>query len=229
MDTALPYAIWHLAMMGIVASALAGSATAADMQGSVEHGAKVFRACTSCHSLEPGRHLTGPSLAGVIGRKAGTAKGFKRYSEALLNADVVWNERTLDQWIANPAKMIPDNTMAFPGIPDARARSDLIAYLKAVSAGDAAAPKARMPNLKNVKAEDAVARIRYCGDTYTVTMKSGETYKIWEFNLRLKTDSSEFGPRPGQPVLIGVGMRGDRAAIVFSTPDEIARLIEPQC
>src|SRR5262245_29865440 len=70
--------------------------------GDAENGARAFRVCGACHSLEPGRHKTGPSLAGVLGRKAGTAEGFHRYSAALKGADVVWNETTLDAWIADP-------------------------------------------------------------------------------------------------------------------------------
>ena len=164
---------------------------AADLSADAKRGAKAFQTCVACHSLEPGRHMSGPVLAGVLGRKAGTAKDFMRYSDAILKSEVVWNERTLDEWLANPGKMIPGNEMAFPGIPDARARRDLIAYLKAVSEGGEAPRGPRMP--------------------------------------RLKTDSTEFGPDAGRPVLVGVGMRGDRAAIVFAGPDEIATMVKSGC
>ena len=122
--------------------------------------------------------------------------------------------------------------MAFPGIKSADARRDLIAYLKSVADGEP--PKRtqtgpRMPNLKSAQPNDIVKSVRYCGDTYFVTTESGQTHKLWEFNLRLKTDSSEFGPASGRPVLIGVGMRGDRAAIVFSTPEEFSRFISSSC
>ena len=52
----------------------------------IANGERLFRACSGCHSLEPGRHLTGPSLAGAFGRRAGTAEGFRRYSDALRSA-----------------------------------------------------------------------------------------------------------------------------------------------
>ena len=99
--------------------------------GDAEQGARVFRACSICHSLTPGRHMLGPSLAGVWGRKAGTAPSFTRYSEALKTSGVVWNAVTLDLWLTDPAKFIPNNRMTFPGIGDASARADLIAYLQA--------------------------------------------------------------------------------------------------
>ncbi|HXV23008.1 MAG TPA: c-type cytochrome [Alphaproteobacteria bacterium] len=70
-------------------------------------GERLFRACAACHTTEPGRHLTGPSLAGVFGRTAGTEEGFRRYSDALKSADLVWDETTLDAWLANPRALVP--------------------------------------------------------------------------------------------------------------------------
>lgn len=101
--------------------------------GDAERGARDFRPCMACHSVNLGEHSTGPSLANLWSRKAGTAEGFPRYSEALKGADVVWNESSLDQWLSNPRKFIPGTSMTFQGIKDARERADLIAYLKAVS------------------------------------------------------------------------------------------------
>ena len=156
-----------------------------------------------------------------------------RYSDALQKSGIVWNEQTLDAWLANPAQLVPDNDMAFPGIKDSRARLDLVAYLKAVDerkeaqSQRGAAP--RMPRLNSAQPDDIVKSIRHCGDTYFVTTVAGETHKIWEFNLRFKTDTSEYGPSPGKPVIMGVGMRGDRVAVVFSAPGELADLIKSAC
>jgi cytochrome c len=93
-----------------------------------------FSYCARCHSFEPGRYLTGPSLAGFVGRKAGTAEGFRYYSDALKSVNLVWDEQTLDAWLADPAALIPGNLMRFQGIPDPEKRQDLNAYLK--SAGN---------------------------------------------------------------------------------------------
>jgi cytochrome c len=90
--------------------------------GDAEAGAQVFQTCAACHTLEQGVHRTGPSLAGVFGRKAGAAEGFHRYSEALRSADLVWREDTLNGFLANPQAFLPGNRMTFRGIDDAQAR-----------------------------------------------------------------------------------------------------------
>ena len=124
-----------ISLLLLLAAILASAPARAD--GDAGEGAKIFRACAACHSLVPGRHMTGPSLAGVWGRKAGTAEGFARYSDALKSSGVTWDAHSLDAWIANPRAFIPNNRMTFPGISDARARADLIAYLQAASSGQA--------------------------------------------------------------------------------------------
>src|SRR6266446_3031700 len=144
--------------------------------GDPDHGAAVFGACIACHSVEPGEHMTGPSLAHIWGHKAGTAEGFARYSDAVKHAEVVWDERTLDQWLRNPEKFIPHNYMPFPGIEKSKDRRDVIAYLKAVSEGHAPAPSQKeggmgmmmgrsKMDLKNAGPKMQVVSLEYCGDT----------------------------------------------------------------
>lgn len=74
--------------------------------------------------------MTGPSLADLWQRHAGALLGFDRYSDALKSSGVVWDDATLDAWLADPQAFIPGNAMTFPGIKDARVRADLIAFLK---------------------------------------------------------------------------------------------------
>jgi cytochrome c len=74
-----------------------------------------------------------------------------------------------------------------------------------------------------------VRSIKYCGDTYTVETADGRIEKVWEFNLRFKTDSGKLGPAPGKPVIVGAGMQGDRASIVFAAPKEISETIDQSC
>jgi cytochrome c len=223
---------WVLTTLSLTILVLTVSANAR-AEGDPRRGAQVFQACAACHSLEPGQHLTGPSLASAFGRKAGTVEDFQRYSRALKESGVLWNEKNLDAWVQNPAALIPRNTMIFRGLPDARARDDLIAYLKAVSEGKAAAVRGMMApqlaDLKKAGADSVVKAIRYCGDAYHVTTGDGETVQIWEFNLRIKTDSSKRGPAKGQPVLVGAGMAGDRAQLVFSHPGEIPAFVKARC
>ena len=203
--------------------------TPAHAAGDLMRGAQAARTCMACHSLAPGRHMTGPSLAGVWGRKAGTADGFERYSAALKGSGLVWDEQRLDAWLKNPAEVVPGNSMGFAGITDARARADLLAYLKAASSGRVPAPDQTLPDLKQADKAARVTAIHYCGDTYRVTTADDRTHLFWEFNLRFKTDGSADGPAAGHPVIVGNGMRGDRASVVFSRPEEISSLVQRQC
>ncbi len=209
----------------------------ANAAGDAERGQKVFRQCAACHSLESGRHLTGPSLARIWKRKAGTIEGFLRYSEALKKSGIVWDERTLDRWLKESQAMVPGNLMTFPDIRENQVRADLIAYLKDVSSGRRVAETPRMGgmmggsmlNLKELGKDHRVRAIRYCGDSYYVTSVLGKTLSYWEFNLRFKTDSSPDGPPKGTPVLIRASMRGDRAFVIFSSPEEISTMIKRKC
>jgi len=227
----------RLIAAGVLASLLAG--TSAWAAGDAVRGAMVFRACSACHSTTPGEQMTGPSLAHAFQRKAGTVAGFDRYSDAMKHADIVWDDATLDRWLANPARFIPGTSMTFPGLRESQSRQDVIAYLKAVSEGRAPSiPKgggmmggmqAGRPDLKEAPPEGRVVALEHCHDAYTVKTADGKTSKIWEFNLRLKTDSSALGPRPGKPVIVGAGMQGDRASVVFATPTEIGSFIKESC
>lgn len=196
--------------------------------GDAKRGAQAFRACMACHSSVAGEHLTGPSLAHVFGHKAASGAGFLRYSEALKRSQLTWDAGSLDKWLANPAQLVPGTSMTFPGIKQRQAREDLIAYLKALDEGMVGMTRPRM-ELKSAPAAGQVRSITYCGDTYTVETADGKAEKIWEFNLRLKTDASKFGPEPGKPVVIGAGMQGDRASIVFASPGEISKTIRESC
>jgi cytochrome c2 len=93
-------------------------------------GQRLFGACAGCHSLQPDQNMTGPSLAGAWNRKAGSLASFTRYSLALQSANIVWNDKTLDDWITDPQHLVPGNQMTFDGIKDARQRADLLAFLK---------------------------------------------------------------------------------------------------
>ena len=224
----------------VVGAALgaAGRVTGQPGEGDAARGAALFRACVACHSLEPGVHLTGPSLASIWGRPAGTVDGFTRYSEPLTRANVVWDAATLDRWLEDSQTVVPGNAMTFPGMKDPRQRADLAAFLKALGAGQAPpvqTPSGRMmagpprPDLKTLGPERRIKAIRYCGDGYHVTTQDGRTVPFWEFNLRFKTDSSPQGPSPGQPVMVRSGMQGDRASVVFASPEEIGRSVELKC
>ena len=116
------------AVATVLAMAFASPAALAD--GDSERGEKVFKRCRVCHTVEQGaKHTVGPNLHGVVGRQAGTAEGYKRYSKGLKAAGFTWDAELLNQYLRNPGKMIKGSRMAFPGLKKARDRADIIAYL----------------------------------------------------------------------------------------------------
>ena len=96
--------------------------------GDPEAGRQVFKKCQACHSTVPGKNMLGPSLAGLLGRKAGTAQGYS-YSNAMKNANIVWNATELDDYLTAPQKVVPGNKMPFPGLKTDHDRADVIAFL----------------------------------------------------------------------------------------------------
>ena len=113
----------------IVAGALALASTAALAQGDAEQGEKVFNQCKACHAVDEPQNKVGPHLVGIIGRPAGSVEGFK-YSDALKESGITWNEETIAAYVADPRGYIKGNRMAFAGLKDEEDIADLLAYLK---------------------------------------------------------------------------------------------------
>ncbi len=119
---------------GIAALTLGGTALADEAAGDAAAGKLVFNKCRVCHSVEAGKMKVGPSLFGVVGRTPGTLAGYK-YSPAMVafgQSGKVWDEATLDEYLAGPQAMIPKIKMFFPGIKSEKDRRDVIAYLKSL-------------------------------------------------------------------------------------------------
>jgi cytochrome c len=100
-----------------------GSAPAAD----AEHGKTLFQTCVACHSERP--DALGPSLKGVVGRKAAALEDF-RYSNPMKRANLVWDEDNLRAFIKDPQGKVKGNRMPYGGLTDAADIEDVIAYLK---------------------------------------------------------------------------------------------------
>jgi cytochrome c len=113
-------------LIAISLTAAAGSALAA---GDPAQGKQAYQACAACHSVTQGTTGVGPSLFGVVGRKAGSAPGFN-YSRAMKGSNLTWTEQNLDAYIADPQKAVPGTHMPYSGMPDAQLRGALIAYLE---------------------------------------------------------------------------------------------------
>ena len=95
----------------------------------IEEGRAGFRnICATCHTSEPNKNRIGPSLYGVIGRRAGSAPGFD-YSDAMRRAQVTWSEDTLDRYLSDPKSFVPGNKMPYLGVKNAEQRKDIISYL----------------------------------------------------------------------------------------------------
>jgi cytochrome c len=233
------FMITALATIAFLPSALA-------QQGDAGRGQRDFQVCAPCHSLQPDRNMTGPSLADLWNRKAGGLPSFSRYSQALKSSGIIWDDTTLNEWLRDPQHLIPGNTMPFPGLKDAGRRGDLLAFLKdATQPGHAPPSTAQrgnqmggmmgmvgggaVPNLKKLEPDARVQAIAHCRDTYRVTTADGKTRDFWERNLRFKTDVSEDGPQKGAPAIVAAGMMGDRADVIFAAPEEISGAISPQC
>lgn len=90
--------------------------------------------CRECHSFVKDDNRLGPSLYGVVGRKAGTEPGYA-FTQSMKDSGVTWDEATLDKWIADPGAVVPGNGMSPPysGIDDPAIRKRIIAFLKSIS------------------------------------------------------------------------------------------------
>jgi cytochrome c len=123
--------VFVLAGLGI---ATGGFASFAHADGDPEAGKKTFAKCKACHVLDKEQNRVGPHLVDIFGRAAGAVDGFK-YSDAMLNSGITWDEATMDAYIADPKGYIPKNKMAFPGLKDEEDRANVIAYIKQETGG----------------------------------------------------------------------------------------------
>lgn len=89
-----------------------------------------FAQCRLCHAVEPGKNGVGPTLAGLMGSKAGAVPGFN-FSAPLKASGIVWSRATLDQWLQGPMKMVPGTRMVTT-VPNPEARKAIIDYLETV-------------------------------------------------------------------------------------------------
>jgi cytochrome c len=114
--------------VALVAAVVLG-ATGARAAGDPVTGKQVFKKCHACHNVgENAKNAVGPTLNGLVGRKAGSVESYN-YSEANKSSGITWDEATLDVYLKDPKAKVPGTKMAFPGLPNDKDRTDVIAYL----------------------------------------------------------------------------------------------------
>jgi cytochrome c len=116
-----------LAVAGAGVLATQSPAMAAD----ATNGQRVFRQCQACHVADQEQNRVGPHLVGIIGRPAGSVEGFK-YSPAMVESGIVWDQTTIADYLADPKQYINGNRMAFAGLRKPEDIADVIAYLESL-------------------------------------------------------------------------------------------------
>jgi nitrite reductase (NO-forming) len=168
----------------------AAAPTPGSAHGDAAAGRQVFRKCQACHSLEPGKNLVGPSLAGIVGKKSASDPNFN-YSPAMKQAGITWTPQFLDQYLADPQKTVPGNRMPFPGLKSEHDRDDVVAFLATGPTQPGASAAAKPP---------PSATASSAGQAPGAPQPAPETSYTSDVKYTLRTGIAE-----GRMVYLGVG------------------------
>lgn len=118
--------ISNMAALGLFAALTVAYAQTPNDAGQIAYN----NACRTCHSIREGDNRLGPSLYGIVGKKAGTISGYDS-SPAMRQSGIVWDEKNLDKFIADPEAVVHGNAMKpYGGIASEEERQEIISYLK---------------------------------------------------------------------------------------------------
>jgi nitrite reductase (NO-forming) len=166
--------------------------------GDTNAGRQSFRKCQACHSLEPGKNLIGPSLAGIFGKSAGQVSGYN-YSPAMKAANVTWNAENLNAFMRAPQHLIPKNKMAFPGIASDSERTNIVAFLASTAQPATGPTITQQPAPPAARAAPPPAAAQQLG-TGVATDRSSAVSYIPDVRYTVRSGIAE-----GRMVYIGVG------------------------
>jgi len=124
------HSLTRTAALGLALGLLSAPAFA---DGDADKGKRVFNKCKACHMVDKEKNKIGPHLVGLFGRTAGTLEGYK-YSDAMIEHGVVWDEETLAAYLAAPKKVVKGTKMAFAGLRKEKDIDNIIAYLREATA-----------------------------------------------------------------------------------------------
>jgi cytochrome c len=127
----------HLLIITISALLVTACGGGGGPQGDPILGKQVYAQCAGCHQLQ--QNAGGPMHCGVVGRAAGSVANYQ-YSEAMKDSGLVWDEKTLDEFLVAPIAFVHGTKMGFAGLGDATDRANVIAYLRDVGRDPAVCP-----------------------------------------------------------------------------------------
>jgi cytochrome c len=117
--------------MALSVAAVIAAGSAAAQSGNEARGERLFnQQCKACHTLDKdGASTVGPNLHGLLGRKAGATEGFTS-SDAMKKSDIVWDDKTLVEYLRDPKGRVPDTKMVYAGLKQVAQQADMIAFLR---------------------------------------------------------------------------------------------------
>ncbi len=122
--------MWKLSLVAMAVGLMSVTASAQDLDA----GKKVFNKCKACHAVGEGaKNKVGPQLNGIVGAEAAKVEGFK-YSKAMIESGVVWDEATLSEYLVKPRDLVRGTKMAFAGLKKEEDIANVIAYLNSYAA-----------------------------------------------------------------------------------------------